>query len=461
LHGIGRDRQRGYAALVKVRVNILIAVIVALAAILLSGCLRISAEDLYYLPQVSEEYLRLQGHLNTIRDQGAEFSPPRSGLHRQAVQLKDLDGDGINEVIAFFSVTADSTLKIYIFEMVDGDYAVAEIIEGVGTAIESVRYVDMDGNGVMEIIVGWQMGDALRYMEIYSIKDLHAVLLWGAEYEEITVYDMTGDGTSDVITVRLPPQGTGAVAEVFTLMPDGELVSTEARLSSNIDLISRVQTGMLVDGVPAIFVESEGRFDEGMLVTDIFIVYEGSLVNISMKGQSGISEETVRNRRIFSSDVNNDGIIKVPMPRQLQAQSETVYHAIDWYSFNSAGASRLALTTYHNYTDEWFLILPLDWRGRVSVRREDVVAGERTVIFSYIEGEDGPYRDFLKVHRITGELREDRARQPGRVMLTSEGMSVFAFELLAPPNSYGLTFDEALIRDNFRLIFSEWLAGTT
>ena len=439
---------------------VLLALAAALAAFILTGCLRIAADGLYSLPQASEDYIRLQGQINAVLSQGAEFSPPRSGQHRQAVQLKDLDGDGVDEVIAFFAFPGDSTLKIYIFRLVDGDYTVAEIIEGSGTSIESVRYVDMDGDGVYELIVGWQMGEALKHMTIYSIKNFHSVLLRTAEYEGITVYDMSGDGSEDIIAIRLPTQESGAVAEMFALMPDGELVSSEARLSQNIDIISRVLTGKLIDGVPAIFVESEGRFDDGILVTDICVFRNGDLVNISLKSQSGVSDETVRTRRILSSDVNNDGIIKVPMPRVLKAQSETVYHAIDWYSFNSTGLSRLALTTYHNNTDEWFLILPFDWRGKVSVRREDVVTGERTVIFSYIAGEDGPYEDFLKVHRITGETREERAAQPGRVMLSSEGMAVYAFELLAQPNSFGLTFSEALIMENFRLIYSDWLAGT-
>ena len=94
------------------------------------------------------------------------------------------------------------------------------------------------------------------------------------------------------------------------------------------------------------------------------------------------------------------------------------------------------------------------------MRREDVVPGERTVIFSYISEEFGPHGDFLNVYKITGDIREERARLPGRVRLASEGTAVFAFELLAPPNSFGLTFDETIIRENFRLIYSDWLAGT-
>jgi len=444
--------------------TIFAALIASLGAVLLSGCLSISAEDLYSLPEVSEEHMRLQWHINTVLNQGAVFSPPSFGPNRQAVQLRDLNGDGINEVIAFFSIPADSTLKIYIFQMLGGDYTIAEIIEGVGTSIESVRYVDMNGDGNMELVVGWQMGDALRHMTIYSIRDFHAVLLaQPVEYESITVYDLNGDGSDDILVVRLPTLESGAEAEVFMLMPDGEMVSSEVRLSNGIESITRVLTGRLIDGVPAIFVESEGRFDNGDLVTDICIYREGNLLNISVKGSSGVSEETVREAvrmRILSSDINKDGVIKVPMPRLLRAQSETAYYAIDWYSFNRLGLSRLALTTYHNNTDEWFLILPFDWRGKASVRREDVVTGERTVIFSYVSDEDSPHEDFLKVHRITGDAREERARMPGRVMLISEGMAIYAFELLVPPNSFGLTLNETLIIENFRLIYSDWLAGT-
>ena len=439
------------------------ATLAAVAIVLISGCLRISADDLYRLPQISEEHQRLQADLDLILFEGAEYSAPRSGQNRQSIQLHDLDGDGIDEVLAFFSVPSDSALKIYIFQMLEGDYVIAEIIEGVGTAFDSVRYLDMDGDGVMEIVVGWQMGDALRHMSIYSIKDFHSVLLAGEEYYILAEYDLDADGNAEIITIRLPSQEAGAVAEVFALMPDGEIVQYKTRLSNGIETIARVLPGRLVDGVPAIFIESEGKFENGDLVTDICVFQNGIFSNISVAVPSGVSEETVRETvrmRILSSDINKDGIVKVPIPRLLKAQSETAYYAIDWYAFSSKGIGKLSLTTYHNNTDEWFLVLPFDWRGKVSVRREDVVAGERTVIFSYIVGEEGPYKDFLKVYRITGVAREERARLPGRVVLVSEGAAVFAFELLASPDSFGLSFNEALIEENFRLIYSDWLSGT-
>ena len=438
--------------------RIFTALLSAVIAAGVSGCLRITADELYSLPQASEQYLRLQAQIDTILNLGAEFSPPTGGPNRQAVQLKDLNGDGLNEVIAFFSVPAESALRIYIFEMVDEDYSVADIIEGVGTAFESVRYADMNGNGAFEIIVGWQMSAGLKHMSVFSMKDLHSVLLTSAEFSWLTVCDMTGDGSDDVVVLRLPSVDSGAAAEIFNLMADGEIVKAETRLSNGIDTISRVLTGRLTDGVPALFIESEGRFDEGGLVTDICVYTEGSFTNISVQGSSGISEETVRTH-MLSSDINEDGIIKVPIPRLLLAQSETPYYAIDWYVFDSTGRSALSLTTYHNMNDGWFLILPFDWRGKVSLRRDDAVAGERSIIFSFIAGDDGPYEDFLKIYKLSGGQAEDRAMQPGRVMILSEGSAVYAFELLAAPNSFGLTINETLIKENFRLIYSDWLTG--
>jgi len=444
----------------RIKRKVIIYLLTIAAVLLLTGCLRITADDLYSLPEVSQEYLRLRAHVNEILNQGAVFAPPTRGPNRQAVQLVDLNGSGTNEVIAFFSVPGDSALKIYIFELVDGDYTIADTIEGVGTEIESVRYVDMDGDGVRELVIGWQMGSALRYMSIYSIGGLHSqMLVSNVEFTELTVYDLSGDGTDDVIIFRMPIQDAGAVAEIYSLMQDGEIVKEEAKLSNSIEPISRVLTGTLVDGSPALFVDSEGSFENGSLVTDVFANTTNGFSNISLHVASGISENTVRHR-MPSTDINKDGVIKVPYLRRLLAQSETEYFAIDWFAFRASGQSTLILTTYHNTFDEWFLILPRDWREKVSVRREDSVPGERTIIFSFFADPVGPHQDFLKIFKLSGENLTERANSGNRSLLMTEGTSAYAFEIIAPPDSFGLTFNDTVIKENFRLIYSDWLTGS-
>ena len=83
----------------------LIVLLSALMALVLSGCGFTSAEDLYTLPRPSTEYESLQDSLEQMLDKGYEYSPPASGSYTQAVQLRDLNGDGIDEAVAFLPVS--------------------------------------------------------------------------------------------------------------------------------------------------------------------------------------------------------------------------------------------------------------------------------------------------------------------------------------------------------------------
>jgi len=104
--------------------------------------------------------------------------------------------------------------------------------------------------------------------------------------------------------------------------------------------------------------------------------------------------------------------------------------------------------------------MPFNWREKVSVRREDSVPGERTIIFSYFSNPAGPHEDFLKIFKLSGEHAAERAQSDDRVLLRTEGASSYAFEITAPPDSFGLTFNETVIRENFRLIYSDWITGS-
>ena len=106
-----------------------------------------------------------------------------------------------------------------------------------------------------------------------------------------------------------------------------------------------------------------------------------------------------------------------------------------------------------NHRDEWLLILPADWHGKVSALSINDVPGESIVVFSIII-EDDKILDFLKIYKITGVNREERAGLPNRNILMTENSAIYAFELLTTPNSYGITFNEELIYKNFKLIDS-------
>lgn len=126
----------------------LIGLLAAGGVLLLSGCFVKTVDELYMLPRHSDAYNHLQEAIDAVKGAGDTFAAPISGVNQQSVQLADLDGDGTEEAVVFLKTGDEKPLKAYIFAASDDAYRMMDVIEGSGTAFESVEYAqvtDQDG----------------------------------------------------------------------------------------------------------------------------------------------------------------------------------------------------------------------------------------------------------------------------------------------------------------------------
>lgn len=423
-----------------------------LAVMTTAGCFRVSADELYSLPQASEEYILLQQELNNILATGAVYSPPIAGSNRQSVQLMDIDADGESEVLAFTRATGDKPLKIYVIEQKEGAFYQADIIEGEGTAFERVRYADMDGDGTLEIIVGRQMSSALSYVSVYSVKGGVHSHLGSAEYAEFTTVEVEG-GRSVLVVLRRATGEQPGEAEAFSLAADGEMIRATTPLTKGLQNFARVQSGRLRGNVPALFVE--GADSANKTVTDILVLTDYGIDNIFEDAQVN---KTSRDVAIYSTDVNKDGFMEVPLPRELKSQSDAKQYAIDWVAYVSTGEGTKVFTTYHNRSDGWFFILPDGWAENLGVRRDDSVPGERTVIFSYVDPVTEEWTDFLRVYTLSGDNKFKRAAISGRFRLAATDDVIYCAEVMAA-SAGDITVSETMVTESFRPIYTDWSAS--
>ena len=444
----------------------LLAVLILITA--LSGCVTKSAEELYCLPALSEEYVVLQEQLNRVLQSGAGYSAPISGSNRQAVQLQDIDGDGVNEAIAFFNCLGEENpLKIYVFECQDDTYYQACVIEGTGTRFESISYTDMNGDGVSEFLVGWQISSELKMLTAYTIEDYRPTVILNTDYTDYTVSDMNADGWMDLVVVRLSSSELSGEVELYALRADGELASCVSRMSDGVEALSHARTGALRDGTPSVCLES--AIDATNIVTDIFIYRQGTLQNITLDTNAGVSAETIRSYSVYCRDMNADGVLEVPKPVQMPSVSgadstvwgaNSSFWAIEWYDYLSTGRRVRVLVTYHNNTDGWYLSMPDSWEGKVAVRREDSSTGARMVIFSeYDSATQQVGSDFLTIYTLTGDTADERAESEGYFVLQTTKNTVYAAQILTDHAPVELS--EAMVKENFKIIYSEWMSGET
>ncbi|MBQ2230866.1 MAG: hypothetical protein II425_03545, partial [Oscillospiraceae bacterium] len=134
------------------------------------------------------------------------------------------------------------------------------------------------------------------------------------------------------------------------------------------------------------------------------------------------------------------------------------YYLTIWSNYTVYGRSARVATTFTNNTDSWYLIIPELWAGKISVRRRDEVNGERGVIFSYIGDGVENAEDFLTVYTLSGDNKEERAAAGGRFALNQDEDKLYAAEITEAPDA-GFSVTEELIKQNFKVLYSEWITG--
>ncbi len=456
-----------------------LAALSAALCMLLSGCFR-PVDQLYAMPQPPKDYEALQQRLSEVVALGGEYAAPLSGEMIQSVQLQDLDADGRQEAIAFFrNSSEEKPLKIYIFRQVGEEYETFAVIEGAGTAVNAVDYVQLDDTPFKEIVVSWQMTAQVHSLGAYAIGPGQAEEILRTDYDGYQLNDMDQDNQQELVVFRTPAGGEPVAEyydcrEVLTLVGEAPLsvggyVGPDGAIKS--DYLTQVRVGLLADHVPAVFATCS--YGGNGCVTDIFAIRDGELRNVTLDPETGESGETIRYyTQVSPRDINGDGIMEVPQPvpvTDYRLSAEAVsFWLIRWRQFSADGAAATVFTTYHNDRDGWYFILDETWIDKLTLSRSDLPGGvERGVTFSYWSGEEGVEPlPFLTICKLSGSNRESRARMGERFVIypmsdsedgkESAGGAIYTAEFRGGWDC-GLTEDE--VRQRFDIIRTDWYSG--
>lgn len=437
------------------KVTILFALLMVLS---LSGCIVMSVDELYALPKHSDEYNNLQKVVDQVVVGDLDYSAPISGENQQAIQLANLDGDAEDEAIVFLKSKSDKPLKAFVFDLVNDQFENVAVIEGDGSAYESVEYVQLDGQPGMEIVLGRQISDqVLQAMSAYALHDNRVVELMSTNYSEYTTVDMDQNGTVDIVVLRADSSERNGVAELYRYQ-DGQMDrDPEVSMSTGAETIKRIITGNVDKDVPAVFVASS--YEENSLITDIFAVKDGRLQNISYSAESETSTKTVRNYYVYATDIDFDGIIELPRLEKLPSNQmdESDYWILHWYQLNLNGEVKDKLTTYHNYSAGWYMILPDAWGSNLTVSRVNDEAGNRVYVFSKWSSDSSDQEMIFAIHGFSGKDRLEQARTGGRFLLGEKGEIAYSGSL--GQCDWANALSEETMRQLFRFIHIDWNSG--
>ena len=464
--------------------------------LVLSGCFFRSPEELYQSPERSADYENLTQKIREVKDKLAqEYGVPEvddtsviSGDNTALIQLQDMDGDGLRETaVTFFRVSgAEKPQKIYFFTKGNDDtYTVSGMLEGDGSAIYKVDYVDLDGSGVKEVVVSWQMSTGAYLLGVYSLEgpmsrsrlqsanlaadagknntasmqkeDLRGTELMTTAYGDYILSDIDQDTRTEVAVVRIDPSPTGSGVDVYGWKENTFQKLDSAPLSAGVVSVGRggVEQNFINGDPPARALYVSTELSDGSRVVDVIAYQDGKLTNISLDPTTGASCEVLsRYVDLEPSDVNRDGVLELPKPSPLPGQEDSTaadYWLIDWYQYDSSGRRNEVCTTYHNVTDGWYLMIPDSWKHAITISRYDAISGQRAVIFYHLEGDSDP-SPFLVIYKFTSQT--NRANTSNRFILREEEDAVYAASFYN--SSWDCGLDQTELVSAFQLIQSGW-----
>ena len=84
---------------------------------------------------------------------------PSVGNYRSAVVQNDIDGDGIMEAFAFYSMTEEESTVMYVNVICskNGKWKSVAKQKIVAGGVDRVDFCDLDGDGISEILIGWEI----------------------------------------------------------------------------------------------------------------------------------------------------------------------------------------------------------------------------------------------------------------------------------------------------------------
>ena len=431
--------------------RIAVGAALTLGITMLCGCV-MTVDEMYCLPRRSEGYTNLQSVMESAMGDMA-FSAPISGENQQPVQMADLNGDGVEEVIVFAKGTQEKPLHIMIFSREAENYQLYAAIDTTGTAFDRVDYVQLDDAPGMELIVGRQVqNQILRSLSVYGFSGSAPERLLTAGYQRYLTCEMNGgDEKKEIVTLGPGAAETDpAAVQVYAMMRGQLALAGEARASVPMDQVKRVVSGKLSDGKRAVFVS--GDLADEQIQTDVFALSSGGVDKVTRSDGESMSVGKLDGGVILPEDIDHDGRMELPelvaLHRADQQQQE---YAIRWYTLNSQGEDATWQYTYHNFSQGWFLELDEAAVPRMCVKQD----GDGQYGFYLQEGRD--LQKLWTIYVLTGQDRSAQAAQDYRFVLMKTDTVVYAGELEDAARLMGVN-DEQL-QQAFHLIQSDWNTG--
>lgn len=406
------------------------------AACLLSACTGIdSVSSLMRPPRLTDEQKAIDDALKASVDGSSVILKyPKSGDYRSAFIFRDLDGDNVEEAVAFYAVSEDDYPRVVVLGQKDGVWQPpARNLPGADQDVEFIAFANITRRDVQDIVIGWSNpNDTEITLGVYHYRNgaLQDALGNGVDgaCSEYLIDDLDQDGLSDLFLLSRGNSSNDRSALLRQISFDGYGVSvtSEAQLSDSLTRFAGVTSGKLYSNSVerGIFVDEVLTGDT--LVTEVFTSVNGILSGVVHQEMTGpetlVAEESMgetlytRTRRpdltAVCADVNDDSVIEIPSSHLMPGyddsdayEGERIY-LTEYSQLGKYGTLSRVFSAAINRTSGYRVEFPPEWIGEVTVV-EQAESGEWQ-FFRYHGSLDDLSEELFRIRVVSQKDYQDK-----------------------------------------------------
>ncbi len=338
----------------------------------LCGCEFVPAntDKLLSPPQLTGDYYPIFEALTKRVGNGYTLRYPSGGDRRSAVVLEDIDGDGNMEAFAFYSL-ADEEMHINVICRKKEQWKSTDDQSFTAGGIERIDFCDLDGDGIEEVLVGWEIYAATdKQLSVYTYSNGKLEQSSLQRYTEYICCDLDGDGGNELFIQQLSATDSANRASLYKIESGVFTEVCSCMLDKNVKTVQTITQAPLSNGQAAIYID---ELKNSGAITEILFLSKGQLVNPLLESTTGENTRTARSALLAMKDINQDGIIEIPIAQEMLSAegpdaAEKAYYT-RWSSFNGETLI-VQRTELINHNDGYSIAVPEKWIGRTVILKD-------------------------------------------------------------------------------------------
>lgn len=432
------------------------ALIMCLAVILLCmslcGCSPFTreADSLLIAPKLTGELQPVQEALEKSISGKYSFKFPASGETKSAITLVDLDGDSVNEAVAFYSTSVDNTVTMHVSVLgsVDGIWSCFATEEIVAGGVERVHFVDTDSDGTKEIVVGWNVYGAVdKTVSVYDYTGKTLMTLIEEPYTTFVLCDLDNGFSTDILTVYLDQAAVSVYAKYFDITARGVAQLGVCTLDPNVTAYYDPLLVKMSDGRYCLYIDC---VKGAGLVTEILYVDNGTLISPFYNAETKETVDTFRPQIVPCRDFDNDSIPEIPImieqPIDINQSASAAYLTV-WKAFDGKELVE-KFYTLMNYSDGYSLILTKDLAlNSATVRNLEM---RERIVYDYDYKDERFGKEIFRIRVVSKTSYDSAVYNEGYIVLGISDTQVWLAKLSEDAHKFKV--DEKTIKEMFTLI---------